>query len=59
MNLFIALNTLGGLTAIRLVGQAHDRWRATGMLLFEVALGATSLVLFALVARRLRAAGGQ
>lgn len=53
MNLFIALNTLGGLTAIRIVGQAHDRWQAGGMLLTEVALGGAALALFALVARRM------
>jgi MFS family permease len=53
VNLYIALNTLGGLTAIRLVGAAHDRWQATGMLLFEVVLGVTALLIFAAVARTL------
>ncbi|HEX2779405.1 MAG TPA: MFS transporter [Gemmatimonadaceae bacterium] len=54
INLFFAINTLFSLGVLRADGWAHDRWGTNGMLYTEALLGAGALVVFALVAGRVR-----
>ena len=56
INLFFAINTLGGLAMLRLDGFAHDRWATNGMLLVEIAVGGVSIGVFLLLAARIRGA---
>jgi hypothetical protein len=39
---------------LRVAGWAHDAWASTGMLYTEAALGVAALILFALVAGKVR-----
>jgi len=54
INLFFALNTLFSLGMLRVDGRAHDTWRTNGMLYTEAAVGVAALVVFALLAGRVR-----
>jgi MFS family permease len=54
INLFFALNTLFSLGMLRVNGWAHDAWRTNGMLYTEAAVGVAALVVFALLAGRVR-----
>jgi len=54
INLFFAINTLFSLGVLRVAGWAHDAWASTGMLYTEAALGVAALILFALVAGKVR-----
>jgi len=54
INLFFAINTLFSLGVLRVAGWAHDAWASTGMLYTEALLGVGALVVFALVAGRVR-----
>ena len=54
INLFFALNTLFSLGMLRVDGRAHDTWRTNGMLYTEAAVGVAALVMFALLAGRVR-----
>jgi len=54
INLFFAINTLFSLGVLRVAGWAHDAWASTGMLYTEALLGVGTLVVFALVAGRVR-----
>ena len=54
INLFFALNTLFSLGMLRVDGWAHDAWRTNGMLLTEAGVGAIALLVFALLASRVR-----
>jgi MFS family permease len=54
INLFFALNTLFSLGLLRVDGRAHDTWRTNGMLYTEAAVGVAALVVFALLAGRVR-----
>lgn len=54
INLFFALNTLFSLGMLRVAGWAHDAWASTGMLYTEALLGVVALVVFALVAGKVR-----
>jgi PAT family beta-lactamase induction signal transducer AmpG len=54
INLFFALNTLFSLFMLRVNGWAHDHWRTNGMLYTEAAVGVAGLVLFVLLAGRVR-----
>jgi predicted MFS family arabinose efflux permease len=54
INLFFALNTLFSLGMLRAAGWAHDAWSTNGMLLTEALTGVAALVLFVLLARRVR-----
>lgn len=49
MNVFFAMNTLFGLTMLRIDGAAHDRWGTNGMLVLEFAVGAVCLSAFVLL----------
>ncbi|MFN7978090.1 MAG: MFS transporter [Vicinamibacterales bacterium] len=49
MNVFFAMNTLFGLTMLRIDGAAHDRWGTSGMLVLEFAVGVVCLGAFALL----------
>ena len=54
INLFFALNTLFSLGMLRVDGRAHDVWRTTGMLYTEAGVGVAALVVFVLLAGRVR-----
>jgi MFS family permease len=54
INLFFALNTLFSLFMLRAVGWAHDAWGTNGMLYTETIAGVAALVVFALLAGRIR-----
>jgi MFS family permease len=54
INLFFALNTLFSWVMLRADGKAHDLWRTNGMLYTEAAVGVAALVVFALLAGRVR-----
>ncbi len=54
INLFFALNTLFSLGMLRVVGWAHDAWSTNGMLYTEALTGVAALVLFVLLAGRVR-----
>ncbi len=54
INLFFALNTLFSLGMLRVNGWAHDAWRTNGMLFTEAAVGVAALLVFVLLARRVR-----
>jgi len=54
INLFFALNTLFSLGMLRVNGWAHDAWRTNGMLYTEAGIGVAALVVFALLAGRVR-----
>jgi len=56
INLFFAINTLGGLAMLRVDGFAHDRWATNGMLLVETAVGVVSIGVFIALAARIRGA---
>ncbi|HEY3384215.1 MAG TPA: MFS transporter [Vicinamibacterales bacterium] len=56
INLFFAINTLFSLGMLRLVGWAHDAWSTNGMLMTEALVGVAALVLFVLLAGRVRGA---
>ncbi|MBX9928743.1 MAG: MFS transporter [Gemmatimonadaceae bacterium] len=56
MNLFIALNTMGGLAMIKFAGMAHDRGGVDGLFLAEAAVAGACILLFLLVARQVRRA---
>jgi PAT family beta-lactamase induction signal transducer AmpG len=56
INLFFAINTLGGLAMLRFDGMAHDRWATNGMLYAETAVGVLSIGLFLALAARIRGA---
>ena len=54
INLFFALNTLFSLGMLRVNGWAHDHWRTNGMLYTEALVGVVALVVFTLLAGRVR-----
>lgn len=54
INLFFAINTLFSLGMLRAAGWAHDAWSTSGMLLTEAFTGVAALVVFVLLARRVR-----
>jgi predicted MFS family arabinose efflux permease len=54
INLFFALNTLFSLGMLRVDGWAHDAWRTNGMLFTEAGVGVAALIVFALLAGRVR-----
>ena len=54
INLFFALNTLFSLGMLRVDGRAHDTWRTNGMLYTEAGVGVAALIVFALLAGRVR-----
>src|SRR5262245_56464467 len=54
INLFFALNTLFSLVMLRVDGWAHDHWHTNGMLYTEACVAAAALLVFALLARRVR-----
>ena len=54
INLFFALNTLFSLYMLRAVGHAHDAWGTNGMLYSETFAGVAALVVFVLLAGRIR-----
>ncbi len=54
INLFFALNTLFSLGMLRVAGWAHDAWSTSAMLYSEALIGAAALVLFVIIARRVR-----
>jgi MFS family permease len=54
INLFFALNTLFSLGMLRVAGWSHDVWSTNGMLFTEALTGATALVIFAFLVRRVR-----
>ena len=54
INLFFALNTLFSLFMLRLDGWAHDARGTNGMLFTEAGLGVAALIVFALLAGRVR-----
>jgi MFS transporter, PAT family, beta-lactamase induction signal transducer AmpG len=56
INLFFALNTLFSLGMLRVDGWAHDAWRSTGMLYTEALVGVAALLLFIVLAKRVRGA---
>lgn len=56
INLFFALNTLFSLWMLRVDGWAHDAWGANGMLFTEALVGVAALVVFALLAGKVRGA---
>ena len=56
INLFFAINTLFSLGLLRGVGWAHDAWGTNGMLYTEALVGAAALVVFAVLAPRVRGA---
>jgi len=56
INLFFAINTLGGLGMLRFDGMTHDRWATNGMLYAETAVGAVSIGVFLALAARIRGA---
>lgn len=56
INLFFAINTLGGLAMLRVDGFAHDRWATNGMLVVETAVGVASIALFMALSARIRGA---
>jgi MFS family permease len=56
INLFFAINTLGGLAMLRVDGIAHDRWETNGMLFVEIAVGVVSIGIFIALAARIRGA---
>lgn len=54
INLFFALNTLFSIGVLRLDGWTHDAWGTTQMLRIEAAVGVAALLLFSIVANRVR-----
>ena len=58
INLFFALNTLFSLFMLRVNGWAHDAWRTNGMLYTEALVGVAALVVFGLLAGRVRGTEG-
>jgi len=56
INLFFAINTLGGLAMLRVDGFAHDRWATNGMLFVETGVGVVSIGVFIALAARIRGA---
>ena len=54
INLFFALNTLFSLFMLRLDGWAHDARGTNGMLFTEAGVGVAALIVFALLAGRVR-----
>jgi MFS family permease len=56
INLFFAINSLFSIGVLRANGWAHDHWGTNGMLYTEALLGVGALVVFALVAGRMRGA---
>jgi MFS family permease len=54
INLYFAMNTLFSLGMLRVDGWAHDAWRTNGMLFTEAGVGAAALLVFALLAGRVR-----
>jgi MFS family permease len=54
INLFFALNTLFSLGMLRVNGWAHDAWRTNGMLYTEAGVGVAALIVFVLLAGRVR-----
>ena len=54
INLFFAMNTLAGLTMLRMDGAAHGRWATNGMLLTEFAVASAALGVFMLLVGRIR-----
>ena len=54
INLFFALNALFSLAMLRVNGWAHDAWRTNGMLFTEAGVGVAALIVFALLAGRVR-----
>lgn len=54
INLFFAINTLFSLGMLRGDGWAHDRWGTNAMLYTEALVGVVALLVFTLVATRLR-----
>ena len=54
INLFFALNTLFSWLMLRVDGKAHDAWRTNGMLFTEAGVGVAALIVFALLAGRVR-----
>jgi MFS transporter, PAT family, beta-lactamase induction signal transducer AmpG len=54
INLFFALNTLFSLGMLRVDGWAHDAWRSNGMLYTEALVGVAALLLFVVLAKRVR-----
>ena len=54
INLFFALNTLFSLGMLRVNGWAHDAWRTNGMLYTEAGVGVAALIVFGLLAGRVR-----
>jgi len=53
INLFFAINTLGGLAMLRFDGMSHDRWATNGMLFAETAVGVVSIGIFLALAARI------
>ena len=56
INLFFAINSLFSIGVLRANGWAHDHWGTNGMLYTEALLGVGALIIFALVAGRMRGA---
>ena len=56
INLFFAINAVGGLAMLRVDGLSHDRWGTDGMLYVETAVGAASIALFLVLVSRIRGA---
>lgn len=56
INVFFAFNTLGGLAMIRFDGAVHDRFGTQGMLAAEALVSLGCLVLFVILAGRIRGA---
>lgn len=54
INLFFALNTLFSLGMLRVDGWAHDAWATSGMLYTEALVAVAALLLFVVLARRVR-----
>jgi len=54
INLFFALNTQFSWVMLRVDGKAHHAWRTNGMLYTEAAVGVAALIVFALLAGRVR-----
>jgi MFS family permease len=54
INLFFALNTLFSFFMLRVNGWAHDAWRTNGMLYTEAGVGVAALIVFAVLAGRVR-----
>lgn len=56
INIFFALNTLFSFGMLRVDGWAHDSWGTSGMLYTEALAGVAALVIFAILAPKVRGA---